>query len=122
MESPGLKSMSALRDFFYRQWPNEDRTRPLVCSPSFCDYSKPTFWVISLEGSPPRGTLFIDPHYQTAFLYDGGKMRKVPSNATAAAITFFREWIHDRKGPFCDRDKPFKISSTGSLHDINESV
>jgi len=55
--------------------------RAMICTPCGGDYGAVTAWVIAIEGSPPRGMLFVSSmrgHFDT-FAVNAGKSRALGS-------------------------------------------
>jgi hypothetical protein len=57
--------------------------RAIICTPGAGDYGHITSWVITVEGSPPRGTIFISvlddvlSVIHSIFFVDAGKSRRL---------------------------------------------
>lgn len=63
--------------------------RKLVCSPILGAYG-PQGYAISMEGSTPRGTVFVFTTSREVFFYDNGRNFKNLSNSRFKHVRFIR--------------------------------
>lgn len=85
-----------------------DTARAVVCVPVIACYGRPSLWVVSIDGSPPRGTLMLrTDHFfgksgkvEIAVFFDNHKSRTLNhSNKHLQAINrFFDQYIGPRSG------------------------
>jgi hypothetical protein len=91
----------ALEDFYCamsnaNHIPHKDMVgREVVCTPVAGAYETLAYWVIVVNGSPPRGTIIYEPRYDEFFLICDGSLRKLPVRHRAKVCNFVKVYLKD---------------------------
>ncbi len=72
--------------------------RKLICTPYLGTYGGIAGWVVCVEGTPPKGTLFFLDRGTSVFVSaDGHKIKKVGENS--AITEFYKTVLEQRQEP-----------------------
>jgi hypothetical protein len=85
-ETKAVSAMRALIMKVCNQSGNDMFQRSMICTPCAGDYDSITAWVVAMEGSPPRGMIFIaslDDRAQVFKIDEGSRRLGVAQAATA---------------------------------------
>ena len=81
-----------------RLWSSDVLGRDIILNPCFGGYENPSHWFISIQGSPPRGCLVVDIHYdipQCVFLILAEKSRRVGDQQGKKIKAFLRQAVEE---------------------------
>jgi hypothetical protein len=88
--------------------------RVLVCTPCGGQYERVAFWLVTVNGSPPRGSLVLQAWHSgpaacagPVFFFDAyGRTRRLGSEQERVAHDFAREFLSERE---IDRARPVVV-------------
>jgi hypothetical protein len=105
MTSRQGQTLKALRDLLARRYGWEHRfdlaPRELYVTPCHGQYGEVAFVVITVNGSPPRGTIFHQMLYcQSYWTYT--HMRKLGAAQSKVVDDFVEAWLADENGMYLD--------------------
>lgn len=105
-----------VRDFFASHYAASIKDRPLIITPVLGTYAGAAFWVVAVQGSPPKGTMFVDPNtHSCTFIYAQGKVQRIPAGESVMLfIRFIRLWTES----MWLKAEPFKIDIEGKVIDL----
>lgn len=77
--------------------------RRVECTPCAGNYGTVACWAVIVNGSPPRGSLFISPEYGLTAFYmpiDVDRIRRINGDKQLGVIRrFYNEHLKERKTP-----------------------
>ncbi len=114
-------------------------TRLIQCTPTFGAYGAPAFWILVLDGSPPKATVVVqsgwnqhvipEPGYPSPIrIASDGTYKKTPASAADPLNTLLRAlrivMNADRESeqiapPLLDRPRAFTLCTDGSIVGIH---
>lgn len=77
---------------------NDVKNRSIICTASRARYEKCSHWIISVEGSPPRGTIIFDTARYTpgvAFLVVQNRVKRITGKSYNIVDEFVAEFLSE---------------------------
>ena len=79
---------------------DEFSDRPIHLTPCKGVYDEIASWTVIIEGSPPRGELFITPEVCIYVDPSAGTVKRLEGKQLKVVDSFRDIWLFDRTGPF----------------------
>lgn len=94
---------------------SDTRQRELICTPCGGNYGSVAYWVIAVNGSPPRGTILFGSHYDLPpdiFFIDQCRSRRLGQSQCGVVKDFVNCFLREQVSDHYRRDRPATIQVT----------